>query len=68
MKISSYSMELNSSSSQQTTETEQVNLTSWVDSQGSSNQNKTTGSIVLDLSDEGKKLSFQALNTEDLKK
>lgn len=68
MRISSYSMELNSSSAYQTVESEELNLKSWVDSPKESNKHTLVGAIVLDLSEEGKKLSLQAINSNDFDK
>lgn len=65
MKISSYSLELSGSSLQKTVESEQMNLKAWVDSSKPGKQDNLAGSIVLNLSEEGKNLAQQAHSLND---
>jgi hypothetical protein len=72
MKISDYSMNLSSSSTNKTVESESTFLKIWGGSSDPENQKKSDNNVLLDLSDEGKQLylkstlSYECAKTESL--
>lgn len=65
MRIVNYQLDLKSSSKQEITESEQTSLRVWSDASDSGKAGNISKAVLLDLSDEGKRLAYQTAGDAD---